>query len=84
MDQKAHCEIVRHCEESHYQLYEIKMPQVNKIVTIYIYNKHKETVEVHTLYFRCRENPSVISRVRFREIYFIGNIYFVLKNVSAI
>ena len=59
------------------------MPLVNEIVTIYIYKKHKK-VEVHTLYFRCRENPSVFTRVRFREIYFIGNIHFVPKNVSAL
>ena len=64
-------------------MYEIDMPLVNEIVTIYIYKKHKK-VEVHTLYFRCRENPSVFTRVRFREIYFIGNMPFVPKNVSAL
>ena len=59
------------------------MPLVNDIVTIYICKKHNK-VEVYTLYFRCRENPSVFIRVRFREIYFLGNIHFVPKNVSAL
>ena len=40
-------------------MYEIDMPLVNEIMTIYIYKKHKK-VEVDTHYFRCRENPSVL------------------------
>ena len=35
------------------------MHQVNEIVTIYIYNKHKK-VEAHTRYFHCCENPSIL------------------------
>ena len=83
MDKKAHCEIFQHCEESHQQFYEIDMPLLNDIVTIYIYKKHKK-VEIHALYLPFRENPSVFTRVRFREIYFIRNIHFVPKNVSAL
>ena len=67
----------------HWTLHEIDMPQVNKIVTIFIYNMSKKVWKFMYCISGAVKILMFFISVRCREIQFKGNFHFVPKNVPA-